>query len=131
MKEHIPNGNFEHMIAAKKADLCKDENTKRLIEYVDLVFLQNRMLVGATAGELAQARALMDVPILADINRIKRTIYGDDDDTDEKTGTLNKVNKMFRDWTFSRRIWAVVGVILLMIIGALIGLFVKVISGGL
>ena len=41
----IPNGNFELMIAAKKADLCKEENTKRIIEYVDLVLLENKMLL--------------------------------------------------------------------------------------
>lgn len=125
MKKQIPNGNFEAMIAAKKLDLIKDESTKRIIEYIDLVFLENKMLVNNTAIELANARSIMDVPIIKDITDLKRCIYGDDADVEEKTGILNKVNKMYRDWLFTKRIWAVVGVILLAVVIAIITMFIK------
>jgi hypothetical protein len=134
MKNQIPNGNFEAMIAAKKLDLIKDESTKRIIEYIDLVFLENKMLVNNTATELANARSIMDVPIIKDINDLKRCVYGDDADVDEKTGILNKVNKMFRDWTFSKRmialIWTVFGVSIVGIIITVVTMFIKLVERG-
>lgn len=134
MNEDIPNGNFKEMITAKKLDLVKKEATKRIVEYIDLVFLENKMLVNATAAKLAATRVLIDVPIGEDIEDLKRIIYGDKDDPDEKTGVLNKTNRMFRDYLFTKRmialIWGVFGSAIVSLIVTIIILFVKLIEKG-
>jgi hypothetical protein len=130
----IPNGNFDQLIWEKKAELLKVNIHKAMIEYIDLIFLKNSMMVDATAEDLKATRDIMDVPILADLERLKKTIYGNDEDTDEKTGCLNKVNKMFNDWKFTKRLqnilWTIFGSSIIGIITTVVIIITKLIDKG-
>lgn len=129
-----PNGNFDQLICEKKTELLKVDIHRAMVEYIDLVFLKNSILVDATAQDLATTREILDVPIIQDLDKVKKTLYGTDDDPDEKTGIVNKVNKMFNDWKFSKRLqnilWAIFGSSIIGIITTVVIIITKLIDKG-